>query len=128
MLNFSGYYVQSYKIFTLVFGSLQIFRTYCRIRQTKWQPEVACMLQIPFVMCVGNLSRLEPRNTLLKHLLRCVKPTKHILVCQSVIKTGPGHHISHVSTARKLLKVREQLQFIICLLCLQDGIEEKRGL
>ncbi|XP_058890837.1 uncharacterized protein LOC131740095 [Acipenser ruthenus] len=55
-------------------------------------------------MSAANLSRQERKSTPWKHLLRCVRPTRHISACLSGIKTNPGHLISPASTAKKTLE------------------------
>lgn len=64
----------------------------------KWHQDAVSIRQTHFAMSAANLSRQERKCTLWKHLLKCVRPTRHISACLSGIKTNPGHLISRIRT------------------------------
>ncbi|XP_061409989.1 uncharacterized protein LOC133344059 [Lethenteron reissneri] len=96
-------------------------------------------------MSAANLSRQERKSTPWKHLLRCVRPTRHISTCLLGIQTNPGHLISPVRNANKTLEgwyrgEKRAMKFAIpriwqeptdhssnCYFCMVDPFKRRTG-
>ena len=67
----------------------------------KWHQEAVCTH-----FTTWSIYKDERESIPWKHVVRCVRPTRHTSACLSGIKTSPGHLISRANIARKLLKVK----------------------